>query len=137
LSENAPPKLFEHCSTVYEAMKKKAEPGRYEGRPALVYEGFITQLFAEKKLATPYYTQVLRRLKAMGCIHQISRGGGNSPSRWQIIREPDFDTFEKFEEKRRKTNTKLGQTVDIVNFLMRRVDILEAKVEVLEKEKAS
>jgi hypothetical protein len=137
LSEDAPPRLFEHCSTVYEAMKKVSEPGKIEGRSALVYEGFITQLFQELRLATPYYTEVLKRLKAMHCVRQIARGGGSSPSRWEIVREPNWDDFASFEEKRRKTNTKLGQTMDVVSVLVNRVNILEAKVEVLESEKAS
>jgi hypothetical protein len=128
MSEEAPPKLFEHCSTVYEAMKAEATVDKGK----LVYENFLTQLFAEKKLAIPYYTAVMQRLKAMGCVQQLSRGGGNTPSRWQIIREPDWDTFAVYEERRHKQNTKAGQTQDMVKQLASRYNELESRLEVTE-----
>lgn len=137
MNETAPPRLFEHCSSVFEAMKRDSKPQSLEGHHALVYEGFLTRLFQDLSLATPYYTTVMRRLRTMGCVQQLSRGGGNSPSRWELVTEPTWEKFEEFENKRFQNNTKLGQVIDMANQLAKRVTILESTVEQLTRENTS
>lgn len=130
--EGAPPKLFEHCSTVFEAMKAHSKPEKLGTEHALVYEGFLTRLFQERGLATPYYTTVMRRLREMGCVRQISRGGGNSPSRWELVREPDWETFEGFEQRIHRPQTKLGQVEDATRAMAARLATVEARLDRLE-----
>jgi len=136
MGEEAPPKLFEHCSTIFEAMKRESSPQKVEGAHTLVYEGFLTRLFAERGMATPYYTTVMRRLKAMGCVRQLSRGGGNSPSKWELLEEPTIEKFEQFEEARFRADTKLGQTMDGVKSLAKRLANVEARLDLLEEKEA-
>ena len=124
-NEEVPPKLFEHCLSVFAAMKKNATAVQIEGQHALVYEGFLTRLFSDLQLATPYYTSVMQRLRRMQCVRQLSRGGGNSPSRWELIRDPEWDTFSTAEQKRLLGATKLGQLQGQVTSLNSRVQNLE------------
>jgi hypothetical protein len=109
-------------------MRQESKPQKVEGVPTLVYEGYLTRLFGELEMATPYYTTVMRCLKAMNCVRQLSRGGGSSPSRWELVNDPDFDTFDLIEQKRLKTNTKLGQVQDSTAILTKRVNELEQKL---------
>lgn len=125
MSEDTPPKLFEHCSTVFERMKKDARATVIEGNHALVYEGFLTHLFSELNLATPYYTSVMQRLRKMGCVQQLARGGGNAPSRWELIREPDWDRFEVADDRRLQSATKMGQMQGQINSMNTRILVLE------------
>ena len=136
--DEAPPRLFEHCLSVFAKMKEEARPTTIEGTHALVYEGFLTRLFGELRLATPYYTSVMQRLKKMGCVRQVSRGGGNSPSRWELIKDPVWDDFELAETRRLQGATKLGQLQGQVTALNTRVTDLEGKMRrILAQELAS
>ena len=128
MTEEAPPRLFEHCLRVFERMKSEAEATKIEGQHALVYEGFLTHLFQDLELATPYYTSVMQRLRKMRCVRQLSRGGGNSPSRWELIKDPDWDTFEGSEQRRLRTDTKLGQVQQQVTEMNRRLLIVEEQL---------
>jgi hypothetical protein len=94
---SAPPKLFEHVCRVFGEMKNGAvavalQDGE-ESRHAYVWEGHTTKLFRELELPTPYYTSVLNRLETMGCITQLSRGGGTAVSKWELLDDPDLDAF--------------------------------------------
>jgi hypothetical protein len=131
MEEPGPPALFEHCSVVFEDMKKAAKPEQLEGIHAFVYEGFLTRLFAQRQLATPYYTRVMQALKIMGCVRQLSRGGGTAPSRWELITEPTLELFDILEQKRLKIQTKLGQVADMTNQNSKKIGTLEALVEAL------
>jgi len=125
---DAPPKLFEHCLSVFAAMKKEAQPTLIEGEHALVYEGFLTRLFSQLQLAVPYYTSVMQRLRRMGCVRQLSRGGGNAPSRWELLKDPDLDDFESAETRRIQGSTKIGQLQGQVSALNQRVASLEERL---------
>lgn len=104
--------LFEHCSSIYQAMNAAAideadgeitEAATLEGKSletVRVYDGHLTKIFAELGLATPMYTSVLRALKAMGCIEQIRRGGGAQTSKWRLVKEPDLSEWEDGEGNR-------------------------------------
>src|ERR1700742_3987033 len=99
----APPRLFLHCSAVFEKMKAQSKARQVEGDHALVYEGFLTKLICEDLgLATPYYTSVMHYLKAMGCVRQLARGGGPTPSLWELMHEPDIEAFERVESQKKK-----------------------------------
>lgn len=97
---SAPPAMFEHCKTVYEAMLSSAIDervsvgGTMQSTGARIYEGHTTQLFQQLSLPTPYYTQVMRLLRRMGCIEQTRRGGGNSKSKWRLVTPPELSAFE-------------------------------------------
>jgi len=106
-------------------MKRESHATQIEGVHALVYEGFLTRLFSDLQLATPYYTSVMQRLKKMGCVKQLSRGGGNSPSRWELIKDPVWEDFEIADQRRLRSATKLGQLEGQVTALNTRLTNLE------------
>jgi hypothetical protein len=90
----APPSLYEHTCRVFEEMRKRSVVQRGDGGiDMIVYEGFMTGLFSELGMSIPYYTKIMRRLKAMGCVRQLKRGGGAAPSRWEILEEPSEEDF--------------------------------------------
>jgi len=128
--ESAPPKLFIHCITVFERMRKDA---KYEDlgigdkkRRAPVYEGFTTKLFQSLGLAGPYYTTVMRRLQHMECIKQLSRGGGSAPSRWELLKEPEYGDYDEVETKEREGSPRLHVVDDHrLTEIERRLDQLE------------
>ena len=96
---NAPmqtrPALYEHCSTVYDAMLERSRTDSVEGEGEVkVYEGFSTKLFRELLLAVPYYTSVMDALQKMDCVRQIRRGGGSSPSVWIVLQPPTAELWD-------------------------------------------
>jgi hypothetical protein len=129
--EAAPPKLFEHVCRVFAEMRKSSSPINItdggERRHALVYEGFPTRMFQHLGLPTPYYTSVMRRLQEMGCIRQLSRGGGGSPSRWELTDDPTFDMYAEAEKLKRERPTRLGMVEDNVVALTERLGTLEER----------
>lgn len=134
----APPKLFLHCSAVFERMKKQSKARMVENTHALVYEGFLTKLICEDLgLATPYYTSTMHYLKKMGCVRQLARGGGPTPSLWELIREPDIDAFERVEETKKKPNTWREGVDDNQRAMLQRIDTLEQQMAVILEELAS
>lgn len=113
MSEERVPALYEHCVRAYETMLAEATPvtravdiamledsNVQEASPAthvriVVYEGFLTQLVTGKlNLSVPYYSTIRKSLIRMGCIRQLRRGGGNTPSQWELIHAPTLDAFE-------------------------------------------
>lgn len=121
--------VYDHCVSVYNEMSEQAR----EEPEGLVYEGHTTKLFAQLALATPYYTTVMDHLKAMGCVEQLRRGGGNSPSRWRLLRQPDEDAFRSIEGMNRSRSGKTAALEQQVRDLSRRVTTTETKVEALEQ----
>jgi hypothetical protein len=95
--------VFDHCKNIYDEMLLQA---REEPDLGMVYEGHLTKVFAQHKIATPYYTTVMRHLKAMACVEQLQRGGGNAPSRWRLLREPDEDAYKSIESINRSKTSK-------------------------------
>jgi hypothetical protein len=89
------PVLFDYCLRTYKAMMAEATWHDMDGvTQSVVYEGHFTRLITvDLNLSTPYYTFVTRALKAMGCIRQLRRGGGSTPSQWELIREPTPELF--------------------------------------------
>jgi hypothetical protein len=108
--------LYDHCITVFDEMFKEAEPEevpeglRLDGEGGavkpeatgyMIWTGHTTQLFARLGMATPYYTTVMQALKKMGCVEQVKRGGGNSMSKWRLVRRPEEEFFEAAEKLKR------------------------------------
>lgn len=114
-----PPKLFDHCCNVFDAMRQqaKAEKQGPDKQHVLVFTGYTTRLFQQLQLPGPYYSSVLQRLQAMGCIAQLSRGGGSAPSRWSLLDDPTLEQFQATEPEHKQT----------------RLDALEERVALLEQ----
>ena len=139
--ENAPPALYDHCVRTYNAMLSEArrvrvapEQGEVDGflgedpepEYIIIYEGFLTQLITQKlNLSVPYYTKVRKALLRMGCIRQLRRGGGSSPSQWELIYEPSLDAFMKQEPPKTPKQDKFSALEHQMVALIRRVDELE------------
>jgi len=90
------PALYYHCIEIYEAMSDVATEVKMDtGATSLVYEGFLTSLVTKQQnLSVPYYTDVTRALRRMGCIKQLRRGGGTAPSQWELFHPPNQQLFE-------------------------------------------
>lgn len=128
--------VFDHCIKVYAEMRAQSleevisasdhpdDPGNH----MLVYEGQLTKLFGALGLSTPYYTSVMNHLKSMGCVEQLRRGGGNSPSRWRLLREPDEDAFRSFESVKRSRTGKTAALEQQVRDLTKQVNELRAEL---------
>jgi hypothetical protein len=88
-----------HCEKVYFKMRQDATE-TYEGEvPMVVWEGFTTRLLKELELAVPYYSTIRTALMKMGCIKQLRRGGGTSPSQWELIKEPTLALWHEMLEQ--------------------------------------
>lgn len=136
----APATLYLHCQQVYEKMLSQAkkvevlEPGQeIDDEPSgsmIVWEGMLTRLITvEMNLSIPYYTYVTKALKQMGCIKQLRRGGGTSPSQWELIKAPTEETFVNQTPKRSIRKTKTDMMQDQIMSLNNRVLTLERALE--------
>jgi len=129
---SAPPALFQHSCRVFGAMKKGAVGVSIsdgdEVRHAFVWEGHTTKLFRELELPTPYYTSVLGRLETMGCIVQLSRGGGTAVSRWELLDDPGLDEFMAAEAVRKRGKTQYGILAQQVQTLNTRLQAVETRL---------
>lgn len=93
IAKDPPPALYRHCKMIYDKMMERAHEETHEDGSMIVYVGFLTHLIQELSLSSPYYTFGTQALKKMGCIRQLSRGGGRAQSRWELIRSPTEDLF--------------------------------------------
>jgi hypothetical protein len=91
----AAPAMYGHICKVYNAMLQRAMQHATEGGVELVvYEGRLVALITEELyFSVPYYTSIMQALKKLGCVRQLRRGGGSSPSQWEMIKEPELDAF--------------------------------------------
>jgi hypothetical protein len=122
---------FEHCVNVWGEMrtqstKERLDPSDPDAEYVDVYEGHLTKLFAGLGMATPYYTTVMQALKQMGCVEQIRRGGGNSPSRWVLVNPPEEEMFRNYEALKRGGKGKYAMLEQRTNDLAKRVSVLES-----------
>jgi hypothetical protein len=122
--------LYEHCRTVFNAMTDAAMPE--DGSEFLIYTGHLTRIFQEKGLAMPYYTAVMQTLKRMSCVEQLRRGGGNSQSKWRLVREPEESLFEAVQKFNKPRQGSLAAVEQQVAELRRRVDLVERAVGIIE-----
>lgn len=92
----------------------------------IVYEGFLTQLITGRlNLSVPYYTSVRKSLIRMGCVRQLRRGGGNSPSQWEMIYEPTLEAFLKAQDPKVTKPSKEGAHNEQILSLSNRIGELE------------
>ena len=93
----APVAVFRHAVTVYMEMAAQGTVIQAEDSNMLVYEGKLVELVVDTcGLSVPYYTKVTQALKGMGCARQLRRGGGSSPSQWELIREPTPELWQAY-----------------------------------------
>lgn len=133
--------VFDHCNSVYAEMHQQA---RYEpvegdtGNEQLIYEGHLTKLVTgDLGLATPRYTAVMNHLKAMGCVEQIRRGGGSSPSRWLLVKPPDESSFRSIESMNRPNSGKIAVVGQQVRDLNKRLQTAELNIRNLQTQFAT
>jgi hypothetical protein len=132
----ATPAIFQHCCTVYDKMLETATLSEYEGQAVMMWEGFTTKVFDGLHLSVPYYSSVLKALKAMGSMIQLQRGGGGSKSKWALISRPTEDAFNAY-FKTGATGNKKAQDdqwkqsmTQMLNDLRKRIDQLERRLAV-------
>lgn len=106
----AVPALLKHTKTVYDAMK--AASVEVDGN--VIYEGFLTKLFTECGLSVPQYTPVMRELMRMDCVLQLKRGGGPSPSQWQLLQSPDEELYEANHARRIRYGRNKRVSFDVI-----------------------
>lgn len=128
--------VFRHCKAVYEAMLAESRTVQAEEDDdvtMVVYEGNLTTLITDKHeglgLATPYYTKTTQALKGLNCIRQLRRGGGTSPSLWELVTEPDLNEYEKYVKTGvpRSASAMMAQQIRGLN---ERVSVLEAALQI-------
>lgn len=99
-NEGNVPAIHNHARKVYAAMRERATAKMVSGESHQVYEGFLTHMFAEIGVPTPYYTQIMRLLIQAGCVAQLRRGGGGAASIWAVFDEPpDEETLSHMTQK--------------------------------------
>jgi hypothetical protein len=128
----APVALFRHTVAVYEEMASQGKIVTVDADSnMLVYEGKLVELVTETcGLSVPYYTKVTQALKGMGCARQLRRGGGNSLSQWELIREPTLELFEEYAGEPAEVEPELPDFVTMQQFqdLNNRMSALERAV---------
>lgn len=145
--------LYLHCQRTYELMlsqSKRVEVdaidsgGSFDEEPSdmtdtmIVWEGMLTRLIQnELSLSVPYYTSVTRALRNMGCIRQLRRGGGTSPSQWELLHAPDEESFNAQQTEKVTKPDKHAMLQDQLQQLNRRVLDLESNMAQLLGQRAS
>lgn len=126
---------YHYCVDTYSLMEERAQrfTAAQTGTVAMVvWEGFFTKLITEElNLSVPYYTTIRRELIRMECIRQLRRGGGSSPSQWELLRPPTVELWHNAPAKRSQTNSKQEATAGQVGDLNKRVEVLEQHMKVL------
>jgi len=138
LNPETPPALYEHCCKVYKVMLSEAMAlpvvdgvGDSESTAniedtVMIWEGMFTKLITVQcHLAVPEYSRVRSALLRMGCVKQLRRGGGGSPSQYELCFEPTFERFKNQLETKVPQQTKESQVDQIIQALNTRVTELE------------
>lgn len=125
----AEPALFQHCESVYAAMLEESTIQDIDGHDATVYQGFLTRLITKLSLPNPYYTYITNALTEMGCILQLRRGGGSTPSLWLLRCAPTIELYTEHagDTNYSKRHDKYAALQQQMNDLNRRVTALEAQ----------
>lgn len=92
--------MYIHCRKVYDLMFERATRQKADGEiDIIVYEGMLTRLVTDDLgLPVPYYTALRRALLGMGCVRQLRRGGGPSPSQWELLVTPTLELWNAWAE---------------------------------------
>jgi len=88
--------------------------------PTRHYRGYTTYLLEQAGYSISNYTPIMRRLRSMGCVKQIVRGGRGIPSEWEVIKPPTRAAFARGGQRWVTQNE--------------RIDELEARIAVLEEQ---
>lgn len=83
------PRLYDHCVALYALMESNAK----ETSDGKIYIGSLTNLFDTLGLSQSSHSRIVGRMKAMGCIAMLKRGGGKSRSVWGLYEAPTFEAF--------------------------------------------
>lgn len=118
---------YNHCVEVYKLMEREATHIKADtGVVMLVWEGFFTKLIVDRlQYSVPYFSTIRRELIRMGCIRQLRRGGGTSPSQWELLREPTEAAWHTAPAKPLQAATRQAQSEGQIVDLCRRLDRLE------------
>lgn len=121
------PAMWDHVQLVFNEMEKRSTIEQLAGEPVKVYEGHLTGLFQELGIPNPYYTHIMKALKAMGCVDQIRRGGGAAYSKWQLCYPPTEEGFMTYDDNRlpNRAKGKIGALEQRVKLLDERVTYME------------
>lgn len=125
----AEPALYQHCEAVYRQMEREATLRVVDDDDEiLVYEGYLTKLVTALRLPNPYYTFITNALQTMGCIQQLRRGGGSTPSQWWLRFAPTSElyTATKGDTNYAKRTDRYAALEQQIRDLNRRVQDLEA-----------
>lgn len=128
--------VFRNCADVYDLMRKESKELQAEaGAPPMhVWEGFFTKLITDRMgFSVPYYSSIRSNLMRMGCIRQLRRGGGSSPSQWQLLREPTEQLWYDAPQRKSPNASKQEETLHQLADLIRRIERLEENFDVLAK----
>jgi hypothetical protein len=120
---DTPKMLFTHSVNAYAALKRDADV--VDGK--LIWTGFMTHVIRnDLNLSVPYYSQILKALKRMGCVEQLRRGGSSTPSQWLLVREPTEELFESSPMRVTTRTTRLDAVEQQCHDLSERIDMIEA-----------
>lgn len=105
---------LKQAEQLYQAMTTESEP--HEDDPdKMVWEGFLTHLLDDLGIGKTKYGKLVRLLQDMGCIEQLKRGAGSSPSYWLLIGPPTEEGYKyllKTEEEKPEQKSPIEQRVD-------------------------
>lgn len=126
------PAMWSHCLRVYEAMERQSVRKVIFEEERVVWEGFLTKLFKELGLSVPLYTEVRQELMRMGCMSQLRRGGGPTPSIWVLFGPPTLEEYNKVPPE--SINTKGGaKKRSAMDVLQAQINTINLRLGVVEK----
>lgn len=123
------PALYAHIMKVWNAMYDESVIVT-EGR---AWQGRLTTLFNKVGVSSGVYSSVTHRMRSMGCISQIKRGGGGNPSTWLLHKPPTIGEFDATRHGGYLTaeRKRLGEQAAQIQALVDRIARLEARVDLL------
>jgi hypothetical protein len=127
--EVADARLYEQCVTVFNAMTAHSARVLNEdpAKECVVYRGYTTYLLEQEGISISNYTPIMRRLRTMGCIEQLVRGGRGTPSEWKVIKPPNRAAFARGGQRWVAQNERISD-------LEERVAALESQVNDMSEE---
>lgn len=134
VAAEAPPALFLHCQTVWGLMENESKVVDSGDGVVCIWEGSLTKLVIQQaNLSLPLYSQVTKRLKSMNCVVQLRRGGGMTPSVWQLLKEPNYDDYVNCDHERENKPAKANELAQ----LSQRLSDVNGRTETLEEQMAA
>lgn len=127
------PQNYNYCCKVYELMEAEQVPVKADdGSLMRVWEGFFTKLITERlQLSVPYYSAIRGHLIRMGCIKQLRRGGGSSPSQWELLRPPSEALWHSAPVRKGHVTSRQEMSDSQINDLTKRMSRMEENFAIL------